>query len=54
MQMQDMNQMAGMDKMSDSVTKMSETCMAMMEKDNWRNRWSLAVFGAASFGLSWI
>ena len=54
MQMQDMNQMAGMDKMSDSVTKMSEMCMAMMEKDNWRNRWSLAVFGAASFGLSWI
>jgi hypothetical protein len=29
-----MQGMPGMDKMSDSVTKMSEMCMAMMEKEN--------------------
>jgi hypothetical protein len=33
MQMQEMNQMAGMQKMSDSMTKMSEMCIAMVEKE---------------------
>jgi uncharacterized membrane protein YeiB len=33
MQMQEMNQMAGMQKMSESVTKMSEMCQMMMNKE---------------------
>jgi hypothetical protein len=32
-QMQDMNQMAGTERMSESMTKMSEMCMAMMQKE---------------------
>jgi len=33
MQMQEMNQMTGMDKIANSVTKMSEMCQMMMNKE---------------------
>jgi hypothetical protein len=49
MQMQEMNQMPGMDKMSDSVTKMSEMCMAMMEKE--KAMMPLVIGTSAIFGL---
>ncbi len=41
--------MVGMDKMSDSVTKMSEMCMAMMEKE--KAMMPLIIGISAIFGL---
>jgi hypothetical protein len=48
-QMQEMNQMPGMEKMSESMTKMSEMCMAMMQKE--KAMMPLIIGVSAIFGL---